>query len=361
MKSVLVALFILHGLIHLTGFFQQLNGRLLYPAVLWLVIALLLFCSGIMIAISKPIWWMVAIPAIVASQVLITIYWHSAKWGTLLNVVLIFASVVSVAQWNFNRKFNIEAGALLSPARVNKNKIITREMVEALPLPVSKWLSASGVIDKEMVHTVRLKQRGFMKMDKRKDQWAAISSEQYFNVDEPSFIWKVRMKMMNLLPISGRDESRNGHGRMQIKLLSLVNLVNDSDEKIDQGSLQRWLAEICWFPQAALMPYIHWEMINDHAARARLNWKGVEAIVNFYFNEDGRLIRCLADRYKGGGKLAVQEKWEIICKGHRLMDGVTIPTRAEVTWKLKTGDFDWFNLEIASIEYNRHQVYNEGN
>src|SRR4051794_29422368 len=105
MKTVLVVLFFLHGLIHFIGLFQQSNVRVTNPAVIWLVTCLLFFSSGIMIAMGRPNWWMIAIPAIIVSQVLITMNWHSAKWGTLLNIVLAGASIVSSGQWNFDRHF----------------------------------------------------------------------------------------------------------------------------------------------------------------------------------------------------------------------------------------------------------------
>jgi GTP cyclohydrolase I len=34
-----------------------------------------------------------------------------------------------------------------------------------------------------------------------------------------------------------------------------------------------------------------------------------------------------------------------------------IPTKGEVTWKLDTGDFNWFNFEITEIEYNNYWKY----
>ncbi len=52
---------------------------------------------------------------------------------------------------------------------------------------------------------------------------------------------------------------KDGKGSMIIKVLSLINVVNDSNnEKINQGTLQRYLGEITWFPTAAVSPYIKW-------------------------------------------------------------------------------------------------------
>jgi hypothetical protein len=42
---------------------------------------------------------------------------------------------------------------------------------------------------------------------------------------------------------------RDGQGEMLIKLLSLVNVVNEKhNDQINTGTLIRFLGEICWFP-----------------------------------------------------------------------------------------------------------------
>jgi hypothetical protein len=31
-----------------------------------------------------------------------------------------------------------------------------------------------------------------------------------------------------------------------------------------------------------------------------------------------------------------------------------MPVKSEVTWKLKSGDYTWYKLEITEIEYNKN-------
>ncbi|MBD0366041.1 MAG: hypothetical protein ICV53_08055, partial [Flavisolibacter sp.] len=134
--------------------------------------------------------------------------------------------------------------------------------------------------------------------------------------------------------------------------------VNQANEKIDQGALQRYLAEICWFPSAALSPYIQWQAIDATSARATITYKGITGSVVFCFNEQGDMIGCSADRYMGGGKEAKLEKWEVTSKGFAIKDGVRMPVKSEATWKLKSGDFTWYKLEITDVEYNHPTLYN---
>lgn len=51
------------------------------------------------------------------------------------------------------------------------------------------------------------------------------------------------------------------------------------------------------------------------------------------------------------------EKWEVVTTKHGLMNGIKIPVNSEVTWKLNSGDFTWYKLEITEIEYNSQTIY----
>lgn len=83
-----------------------------------------------------------------------------------------------------------------------------------------------------------------------------FKAEQYFTPQQPAFVWKAHVKMMPLVYMNGRDKFENGKGEMLIKALSLVNVVNEGgDTKINESTMLRYLAEMCWFPSAALNEY----------------------------------------------------------------------------------------------------------
>lgn len=71
-------------------------------------------------------------------------------------------------------------------------------MADSLPLPVRSWLQNSGMVGREKIHFVRLKQQGFMRTKPGQQKWMRIEAEQYFTIDRPAFIWKVRMNMAPL-------------------------------------------------------------------------------------------------------------------------------------------------------------------
>lgn len=369
MKYLLMAIILIHGLIHLMGFVKEYNlapasELTIHPAVrlshklehtiglFWLIVTLAFIIAALVMLLQRPIWWLPAIIAVVFSQSLIILYWQDAKWGTIANAIVLVAALLSFSEWNLNRGVKKEVTAMLSQPIPATKTIITEPMLAGLPSPVQNWLRHSGIIGKEQIYAVRLKQKGLMRLKPGSDKWIETTAVQYFRIDDPAFIWKVKMMYLPMVPVSGRDKFVDGHGQMQIKAFSLFNIVNQSNEKISQGALQRFLSEIIWFPSAALNPYIKWEAIDTLSAKATITAHGVRGSLVFYFNEKGEPVRSLADRYMGGGKEATLEKWQTTTLSYGELNGVRMPVTSEATWKLKEGDFTWYKLQVTEVEYN---------
>jgi hypothetical protein len=70
--------------------------------------------------------------------------------------------------------------------------------------------------------------------------------------------------------------------------------------------------------------------------------------------EHGDVLSFEARRYyyrEGGATL---EDWFIQTEpnGYKEFEGVRIPAKSTVTWKLEQGDFTWLRLEIMDLQYN---------
>jgi hypothetical protein len=230
-------------------------------------------------------------------------------------------------------------------------------MLTGLPYSVQNWLLNSGIIGRQKIYALRLQQTGVMRTKPGKNKWLPMRAEQYFTIEEPAFIWRARIALMPMITITARDRYINGHGEMKIKILSLIQVANSKGHKVDQGTLQRYLAEICWFPSAALSTYIKWDTIDDSTATATMVYKGISGSVTFYFTSTGDIKRCIAERFMNSDNSASLEKWEVISKEYGFMNGIRVPVKSEVTWKLKAGDFTWLKLEITEIEYNKSLQY----
>lgn len=275
--------------------------------------------------------------------------------GILVALVVLFIIVSAAANFLFEQRADNEARSLFKETGL-PGDIIKPEDLEGLPFPVQKWLENSQVIGKEKVTAVRLKQEGMLKTSPEK-AWMPFKAEQYFSTDKPGFVWKAKIKAAPFFHIAGRDKYKDGKGNMQIKVLSLFSVADSSGKEIDQGTMVRYLAEMMWFPSAALNDYIRWEGIDERSARAIMSYGGVSASIEFFFDENGDINRFSAQRYGEFDGQYSLETWSGFVGDHKVMDGVRVPSRGNVTWELKTGDFTWLEWEITTIKYNETEVY----
>ena len=361
MLRILFALLLLfHGLIHLMGFtkafklaeISQLTSPISRPAgAFWLLAAVLFVVATTLFLLKKDGWWMLALPAVALSQILIFQCWQDAKFGTAANIIALVGIVLGYGAWSFNSLVNREIEAFTTPV-ATPEKILTRDMVAPLPLPVRQWLERSNCIGKPLTRTVHLRQTGAMRTSPD-GNWMPVTAEQYFTVDQPGFLWIADVHAYPFIHLAGRDKYQGGKGHMLIKLLSLYPVADSKGPTIDQGSMLRYLAETCWFPSAAVQPYMHWESVDSVSAKATMRYGGIEASGVFTFSPEGDLRSFEAMRYydrKGGATL---EKWFIADDPSSYQDfsDVRMPARSTVTWKLDSGDFTWFRMEIMEVEY----------
>lgn len=274
-------------------------------------------------------------------------------------LLVVLAVAAAAADARFQRDTDEAARALLAASGLlASEKAITAADVEPLPPPVRRWLAKSGVVGKPIPRVVRLKQRGDLRTAPEQHYMQA-EAEQYFRTDEPGFVWRVRTRMKGL-PIAGRDSYRDGRGHMLITIAGLVHVVDAADDKIDHGTLLRYLGEMTWFPAAALRPYVRWEEIDDRSARSIMAWGGVEATAIWRFDDQDRAVGMEADRYLGGGGEAKLERWVVRATAFGERDGVIIPVEGEVTWRLADGDFTYYRWQIPELQYDRPELYGAG-
>jgi hypothetical protein len=368
-RFLFAGILVLHGLIHGIGFVKEwhltavnaFSGTTVLPlsekvakmvGMLWLLTGLVLLTAAGSLLINQSRWWLVALLGVGMSQLLIILYWPDAKAGTGLNALILAVSLVACAAWNFNKNVETEVQGLFAESGAAKTPVITAESLTPLPPVVQKWLKRAGVVGKNRIRTVHLKQIGRMRT-KPGGNWMPVEAEQFFTVSQPGFIWRARIEAAPLFFLVGRDQYRHGRGNMLIKALALVQMADSKGTEIDQGTMLRYLAETAWFPTAALSDYIRWEGLSDTSARATMHQGGVTASGVFTFNPAGDVTQFEARRYGEFDGTYRLETWSIAMRDHQERAwGIRIPVQSEVTWKLKTGDFTWYTLAISDIVYN---------
>jgi hypothetical protein len=365
-RLILSSVFALHGIIHLMGFAKEWNlgpdgrfsGKTLlvlsataakFVGMLWFITCLLLLVATISYYTQKNWFWIPASTGLFLSQALLIFYWQDAKWGTIANVIILVAIVFSVATLRFKASTKQEVDYLIKSVS-NDQYTVTDDMINELPPVVQVWLRNSHIVGKQMPSSIHIVQKGSMRTDAHAG-WMAFDAEQYFTIDPPGFVWAANIHTDMLIDIVGRDKYEGGTGNMVIKAASLIPMANSRGREVDQGTMVRFMAEMIWFPQAALSDSLDWEQLDDSHARVTMNYADVSSSGIYSFNKDGMPIGFEAQRFGDFKGKYSKETWSVATTGYKYFDGLPIGNTSEVTWKLKDGDFTWLKLEVTDIEY----------
>lgn len=277
--------------------------------------------------------------------------------GIPLSIICLLSIFSLLGKYLFKKKITKEITQLFNTPR--EGKVLIKESdLKQLPQCVQNWLHRSNVVGKEKITTVRLKQIGFLRMGEEK-KWLPFTAEQYFSLKEPGFIWQVKVKAAPFITLTGRDKFYKNQGSMIIKLCSLFNIVNITSDKKElvQGAMLRYLAEIMWFPQAAVNNYVSWQYLNEKAAIATMTYLGQQVAAEFYFNDQGDIEKIKSQRYREVDKRYILTNWGGITQDWQTFNGIRIPHKGKVVWGLDDDNFDWFKFQITTIEYDIPQIY----
>lgn len=357
MKIIFPVLLGLHALLHFLGTLKAFQPQLVpqltrnisgFEGIIWLLDGLLLLTAMGLYLSKEELWPLLAVIGALLSQLLVSFNWSDAKYGTLLNLFILAVSIPAFAKMRFEGMVAAEVAPLIS----GNTQVSKMRNFEELPGIVQKWVQNSGAAARREVYNVQLEQTGKMRT-RPKGKWMHFTAIQTYTVDPPAFIWNAKVNAFPGLELNGRDKLVDGHGEMLIKALSFIPVANEKGNiKVDSGSMLRYLGEICWFPAAARAPYLTWKEAGTNSARAEFSWNGKKVNGSFHFSPEGELQSFEAIRYYGSGKDSRPEKWHIDILKNAIFEGVLVPSKCRVTWKLPEGDFEWLNLEITSLKYN---------
>jgi len=276
--------------------------------------------------------------------------------GLVLMVAAVI--VVVIASRNFNNTFKQKVAKLFSSQSKAERTIVSGDDIRHLPEPVQCYLRYTGIIGRQRVAFVRLKQTGAMR-PKPDGKWFPIKAEEYYTVDNPGFVWRGCMAFAPLISATAQDMYLNGQGNMHVKLMSAIKIVNAKGKEMDEASLMRYFNEMQWFPSSLVSDKVTWEAIDANSARSTLTDRGMTVSALFCFDKEGKSTNFIAERARStdGGKL-VRTKWSTPISEYRTYgNGLRLPSKGEAIWHLDSGEFSYIKLEITEVEYDNPSLY----
>lgn len=228
---------------------------------------------------------------------------------------------------------------------------ITDDLIAGLPAPVRRYMRHAGVVGQPRIKTVYLKYKGQFRLGADKP-WMPMQADQVYRVESPGFQWKATFKMFGLPLLTGVDTYSDGEGRMFGKMAGLFTVFDASGDELLQGTMLRYLQEMMWFPTAYLEPYITWDAVDDHAADVTFTHDGKQVTGRFYFDDEGRILSFIAERYAEKNGTYALETWATPVTEYATFNGLNIPCVGHGVWYMPEGDLDYVNLRLTQVDYN---------
>ncbi len=357
MKIVVSILVMVHGIIHFMGFAKafalgniaEFGKELSKPiGLIWLLTGLLFMVSSIMMLLKKGGWPVLAILAVIISEILILNVWSDAKYGTFANIIILMAAIIAFGAIRFENSYKNDVDSAMGTIPSN-DEPITEKDLEPLPPIVQRYLKYVGVVGRPKVHNFRIVFEGEMR-DKGKD-WFLFTSEQHNFIKAPTRLFFMKAKVKGV-PTHGYHSYQNEDARMQIKLLSLFSVVDISGEELFAAETVTFFNDLCLFAPAALIDKrIEWEVIDDTSVKATYTNNATKISAILYFNDEGQL-----ENFVSNDSIAVSEMktfpFSTPIKNYRDMNGCNLPTYGEAVWHYPEGQFSYGRFNIKSIQYN---------
>lgn len=363
MRVLLTAVLTLHGAIHVVGFVQA-SGLGDVPGLelpigtgvglLWLAAGVLLGVAAVAVHVIPRFWWIPGVLGLVLSQVLVMGAWGDARFGTLVNLVLLAPIAVSAADLRPSSLRSIYRGrvrwALASAPR--DPPPVTVEDLDGLPAPVRTYLERAGVVGWPRVVSFRAGFRARIRGGPD-EAWMEGTAEQHELFDPPVRLFFMTARRAGL-PVHVLHRYENGAATMEGRLLGLFTVFDISGPKLTRSETVTLLNDVFFMAPAALVDLpLDWEVLDDRRVRCAFTHAGhaVSAIV--HFDAEGDLADFESeDRYQMDRDPPTLSRWSTPLYEYRDYRGFRLPSGGEARWGDPGDEWAYADFELRWISYN---------
>lgn len=365
MRWILAIPIVVHGLIHLLGFAKafglaempELRIPIARPVgLLWLAAAVSMLVTAAAFVVAPRVWWMLAFGAVVVSQVVIVTSWSDARFGTLANLFVLLLAVHGLASqgpWSLAAEYRAAVRERLEPGATVPADV-TEDDLESVPPPVQRYLWATGAVGEPRVESVRVRWSGRIR-SAPDEAWMPFQAEQYLFTDEPARLFLMGARRTGL-PVDVLHVYGHGQARMDVRLLSVIPLVQERGEDLDRTETVTVFNDLCLLaPTALLDPGIEWRTIDAHTVHARFTAGGHTVGATLVFGSDGELVDFVSDERARSTDAGLEPtRWSTPVGDYVRVGPRRVIGRGEGRWHPDEGEFVYLELDLLAYEPNVH-------
>ena len=361
MRWVLLAVLLIHGLIHLMGFAKafgfaelpQLTQAISKPmGLVWLLAAFMMLA----LVLTPPrAFWIVGLVAITLSQVVIVSSWSDAKFGTLANVIVLLAVVygfVSQGPTSARAAFAADARALLAPGAA---QVVTEADLQSLPPPVQQYLRVTGSVGQPRVFNFRATWKGRIR-GSATEPWMPFTAQQFNTYGALPTRLFLMDAVMKGLPVDVFHRFVDEAATFQVRVLSVATVLDAKGPEMNRSETVTIFNDLCLLAPAMLIDRsIRWEPIDAKSARGFFT-RGAETVsAELRFDDKGEFVDFLSDdrsRASADGKSFTRLRWSTPVRDFRPFGERRVPVFGETKWHDPAGTFAYGEFELQHIAFN---------
>lgn len=271
---------------------------------------------------------------------------------SLIIAFLFFLLIIGRQKGEHEGKILVEK---LQCDKVQKEQKVDFSQLENLPKPVQRYFRHVLGDKSVIINKVIVTQEGGFRVKQDQKEYMKMEAKQYFCPLKKSFVWDAKIFIFPTFFIHIFDAFIDAKGVMKGKILSLFTLIDaQGKQELNEGSLQRYLAESVWFP-TALLPSegVRWNKVDENSAKATITKGNITVSLEFKFNEKGEIIEVFTpERYREVSGKYIQTPWRGFYSNYVLKNGYLFPLDAKVEWELEQGNYKYWQASVKNITYN---------
>ena len=268
--------------------------------------------------------------------------------------VLILFSFYSIKRIQWRRNLAARNEQLLTSS-IEKDAPLVQLSQEKAPPIVMKYFQRVLRDGQPIITRATIHQTGGFRENEAKEDWSKMVAQQVFTCHHRGFIWNSQITSLLGMKVNVLDSYIQGKGEMKAALLGAIKVVNEGDKpELNQGALQRYLAESVWFPTALLPSQgVTWRSLGDLKAEASITDHHTTARLEFHFNAKGEVIEI----YSPGRYREVDGQYQLTPWGGKLSNyqevaGYKIPFTGVVAWYLGDQTYTYWKADLTQVTMN---------
>lgn len=224
--------------------------------------------------------------------------------------------------------------------------------LEHLPPLVATYLRRAGVVGKPRVRAVHAVWKASMRPTPTSG-WKSGTAEQHDFFVEPARLFSMKLDFFGL-PAEAYHRYVDGQATMEVRLASLVGLVDAKGARLTQSETVTLFNDMCMLAPGSLADAaIDWTTIDARSVRGTFHNAGYSVSAVLVFDDAGDLVNFLTcDRFRSAdGKHFELLPWSTPLGSYRDYEGFRIPSRGEAIWREASSDFVYARLELQSVHF----------